>query len=303
MTFEFINNKQDQKSKLIQWCETQNIPHYLYNDIVYINNQQLIQPLAPFYKHIAITKAEALQIIEQLKGGVIRWPSKKRSRIETDKDWYVITRDMNIAKDELPLMSQRSLHTGFNQCKFRRIEAIEVAREGYRLLQKNASEHLSFDLMTLSNSEDDFIDIVSRDQKYDDFIHYFGAFYDRKLIGFCRCMTFDETEVHLTHIIMDEDYLKFKSKISLVWYIMGYYFDYCNYKTIVSGSRPYGPTSQSGQFFLDELLFEKSYFDLHVVFRRDIDYKMSFMRPFGKLMGKLRSDMKTYINLDRQKTK
>lgn len=303
MKLEFIEEPGVRKERLSDWCKTQNISFYEYNGILYTNRQQLVQPLAPFYKSINLTKREALNIINVLKGGVIRWPARKNKKINTKKDWYIVVKSIGAHYDELSTSTKGLLDKGFNNFTVKKVDALQIAKKGFNILQKHNTQHLNFDDIIPYHSEEQFIDIITKDQKFDDIIHYFGIFLKDDLIGFCRCNVYDKTEVHLTQLIIDNEHLTYGAKHALTWYILGYYFDYCQYKTIVSGSRPYDPTDKNSQFFLEEFMFEKAYFDLNVVFRRDIDYKVSFMKPFKKIMGKINADLQVFIDIDEQKTK
>lgn len=302
MYFEFVSRLSTPAERLSDWCRQQRVPHAIVQDTVWYNTKQLIQPFAPFYKDIQLSKTQAQSLIDELQGGVVRWSTKKQKQPAQDNDWYIINRNLQLHMEDLPESSVKRIYSGLNYCEVRPIEAELAARDGYLIQVKAQSVEKDYTSMLWFNNQEAYTAFVSRDEQFDDVIQYYGIFYENRLVGICRCLQFEQSEVQVTHTVFDPDYIKFKTKEALMWWVINYYFEERGFKSIIASTRPLDPTSTEHQFYLQNFLFEKTAMRLNVEFRGDIRNRLSLMRPFSRFVGKINSDMHTYLALDKQRS-
>lgn len=302
MYFEFVSRLSTPTERLSDWCRQQRVPHTIVQDTVWYNTKQLIQPFAPFYKNIQLSETEAHNLIEELQGGVVRWSTKKRKQPAQENDWYIINRNLQLHLQDLPESSIKRIYSGLNYCEVRPIEAELAARDGYLIQMKAQAVEQDYTSMLWFDDKETYTAFVSRDEQFDDVIQYYGIFYENRLVGICRCLQFEQSEVQVTHTVFDPDYTKFKTKEALMWWVIKYYFEERGFKSIIAGTRPLDPTSTEHKFYLQNFLFEKTAMRLNVEFRGDIRNRLSLMRPFSRLVGKISTDMQTYLALDKQKS-
>jgi len=302
MYFKFTPDTVSYVDRMSEWCVRQEIPHCILNGTLWINKSQIIQPLCPFYSDISLSEEEAEALINSLDGGVVRWTTKKNKKTRKETDWYIINKSYLLNLEDLPEKTISNINSGFNYCEVRPLDSQVAARDGHLIQTKVQHELVDFSAMFQYHDEESFSAFAARDAAFDDVISYYGVFFENRLIGLARCQEFNQTEVQITQLLLDPDYIKFKSKEALLWWVIRHYFEEKGFKSIVAGTRPLDPTSTEHDFLMEDFLFEKTYMDLHVVFRNDIHYRVSMMRPFSRFASKISAHMRTYLALDKQKT-
>lgn len=302
MYIEFARKKALYTTRLSEWCISQGVPYYVINNTLWVNKGHIIQPLSPFYADIELSAKEALILIDKLDGGVVRWTTKKNKKTRRQTDWYIINKSYLLNLEELPEKTISNIHSGFNYCEVRPLDAKIASRDGHLIQTKVQKEHMEAPSMFNYQDDASFSVFASRDSAFEDIVSYFGVYFENRLIGLARCQEFNQTEVQISQMLLDPDYTKFKSREVLLWWVIRHYFEDKGFKSIVAGTRPLGPVSSEHDFILEQFLFEKTYMDLNVVFRNDIQYRVSMMRPFSRIASKISSNMRTYLALDKQKS-
>jgi hypothetical protein len=287
--------------RLIQWCHVQGYPYVFENDILWYDNGSVVQPLMPYHKSIQISDGEAKQILEKIGGGVIRWGERKKMGSGHSSEWYVAFKSFGVFPEDFDDKFISKINAGIKYCEIAPISAEQVARDGHLFLIKNKYLYYQDPAFYLER-EDEKMMRVKKDASFEGLCKYYGVFFENRLIGYCRCMEFDKVEMQMTHYVIDPDYSKFKPLEALLYTVFTWYFEDKGFKNIIAGTRPIGPVSDEFQYLIDSFKFDKLPMSLKVVFREDIQYKVSWMRPFSRLISKVSPEMKKYLSLDRERT-
>jgi hypothetical protein len=300
MNFDFIPAEYNRLDRLNSWCNGLNLSTCIYKDIFWVNYNNIIRPLAAYSTPVKISTSDAKLLLEKLDGGVVRWTEKPGNiKVPPDKLWYIPLHSSSMTFEELPIQTRKSIDIGLNNCNIKRVEALDLYASGYAIYQK-AIKSGHTDSFDEPLSENRFQEWLISDQNFDDIVHYFAIYHEHRLVGFGRCMIYNTYEAHLTHLVIDPDFQVYKLKHAFLWYVLEYYFYLSDFKTFAAQGSPLDPSSEKADFFLREFSFEKHLLLMNVIFRRDILYKMSFMKPFAGIVRHLDKRMHAYLHLEKQ---
>ena len=296
-----IKNATGFVDRLIHWCQVQEYPYLLENGVLWYDNGTVVQPLMPYHKSISLSEEEGKLILERIGGGVIRWGERKKMGAEINSDWYVAFKSFGVYPDDFEDRFINKINAGIKYCEVAPITAEQVARDGHLFVIKNKSIYHQ-DPAFFYEKEGELMARIQREIKLDGLCKYYGVFFENRLVGYCRCIEFDKVEMQLTHYVVDPDYSKFKPLEALLYTVFTWYFEDKGFKNIIAGTRPIGPVSEEFQYLINSFKFDKLPLSLKVVFREDIQYKVSWMRPFSRIISKVSPEMKRYLSLDRERT-
>jgi hypothetical protein len=291
MEFEFLQVITTHTEKLSQWLEAQRIPYMMHEQVLWYSDRNMIQPLAPFHQQVQLDEDLKQELFARFDAGLIRWYGRVDQRKLNGFDWYVVGKQYQACLADLKPLIRKEIESGLRMCDVRRVDASYLARNACMLLHKTNNRIQHADQLFLFERDDDFSSLLLQEEPFDQFIHYFGVFYESRLVGFARCMIMSAKEVHLTHLMLDPEYLRFRSAEALVWHITEYYLNESRFTQVVSGSKPWDQTEQGDAFFVESLGFEKTPMQLHVQFRRKIHQQISFMQPVRKIYSSFSPDL------------
>lgn len=301
MQFEFLQTGLTETERITSWCTAQELPYILQDGAVWYKQQTIVQPIHPLYRPVAADRDTATGILHALDAGVIRWVRKAGQKTGPyPANWYIVSKDRPPAFEELQSLSRQCLDRALTHCQVRRIDADWLGRHGYLVYARSQSAQRYYRTAAHFPDERAFRLWHTRDQAYDDLFHYFGVFYESRLVGYMRCIVFRQGEVHLSQISLDPEYECFRPIEALTWQVLRYYFENCDTRIFIAGADPLERGSTETGIFLDTFEFDRIAMHLQVIFRRGWHYPISLMRPFRRLVGRLSPSWHSYLELDRQ---
>ncbi len=301
MQFEFLQTGFTEIERITSWCMAQELPYTLQDGTIWYKQQTIVQPIHPLYRPAATDRDTAASILHTLEAGVIRWVRRAGPQNSPyPANCYVISRNRPPALEELPTVSRQYLDRALTHCQVRRIDADWLGRHGYLVYARSQQAQRYYRTAAHFPDERTFRLWHMRDQAFDDLFHYFGVFYESRLIGYMRCTVFRRGEVHLSQISLDPEYECFRPVEALAWQVLQYYFEHCDTRVFIAEADPLERGSTEASIFLDTFDFERIPMHLQVIFRRGWHYPISLMRPFRRLVGRLNPSWHSYLELDRR---
>jgi hypothetical protein len=293
MKFDFLPYTLTREDRIAEWLEDKSIPFLRHDGIIWYKEMNIAQPLAPFSTRIQLDPADSTHILQKLDAGTLRYTTKLSQSTKIKNTYYIVSALQPIFLEDLDPASRKEIELGIRLCTVRRVESGEIARNAWLIQMRHQSALNDYRSLLHFKNEEDFVDFVLPETKYDDIIHYFGIYYGARMVGFSRCLNLPSNEVHITHIAIDPAYQGYRSMEALNWFMIQYYMECNDVKTIVSCARPLDPTSTEQDFYIQSLNFEKISLDLKVVFRRNLARQIPFSIPFKKVSTRIHPSMHT----------
>lgn len=223
----------------------------------------MIVPIGPAMQNYDITKEDAVSLLRNLKGSMVRWTSGFQTNIAIS-DWYAVICDQFIPLDAMKSSHRYKVNRGLNNCEVRRIEAEYLAQYGYDVYLNAMKGY--------QNNENIIIPETSfsrniRDLKvYEDIFHLWGCFYKDKLIAYTHIYVYGDIEANYSTIKFHPEYLKLYPSEALFYTLNSFYLD--NKVAYVNdGFRSILHSTNIQEFLIRKFNFKKQSTKLNIIYK------------------------------------
>lgn len=277
----------------INWFSKLQIPHTILDGVIWYLDENMVQPYVPFYKQLLVDQDKLNHLIRHFDAGLVRWTSKLQKNSLEKHHWHVVVKQFQANLGDLPAVTRKNLETGRRFCTCQRIDPTYLVNHEHLLHSKTMADILESKSSLGFDTENGLQKFLQLEQDFCDIIHYFGVFYESRLVGFTRCVVMSSCEVHISVMKLDLAFELYKIMETLTWEILQYYIEEHGFTQVISGTRPQDPASNDQDVFIEKMGFQKLPLQLNVHFKNRLHSQISFMQPMKKIMTSFGPPLKT----------
>jgi hypothetical protein len=209
----------------------------VFNNTIFFLYNGMVVPFAPVNEKVHLPRIQAADLLNRLGGKLIRWNSSEFDLSGTP-EWYALICRNFTSIDDVNSKLRNELKKGISNCRVQRVDTEYISRNGYEVYSRAYGRYKN---LTYSPADEKtyYKDICSG-KNYHDIVHYWGIFYQNKLIGYSSNFVFDKTEALYSTIKIDPGYLYLNPTSALMYemnnsYLVENGFEYVNdgYRTLL----------------------------------------------------------------------
>jgi hypothetical protein len=243
----------------------------------------MVQPFGPAMFGYSLSFDEAKYILNQVGGILIRW-TDGFVKNET-KGWYAVICDKFLDIPELPSKNRSEIRRGLKNCNVEIVDAGFIAKKGYEVFISAFNRYKGVRKPKINELE--FGNNIMKTRSFDDIVHYWGIFYEGKMIGYSTNYIFDNIEANYFAIYFHPSYLKLNPSCTLFYTMNKYYLQEKEFKYVNAGFRSVLHETGIQDFLQNKFLFKKAYTNLHIVYKPYINVILRILYPVRSFLGKI----------------
>jgi len=209
----------------------------IVNNTIFFLYNGMVVPFAPANEKVNLTNLEARELLNRLGGKLVRW-NNSGFELSGNNEWYVLICREFTSIDTVKSKLRNEIRKGISNCKIQRVDVEYISRNGYEVYSRAYSRYKNINYSLIDKKS--FSRDISSTANYNDILHYWGVFYQNKLIGYSSNFIFDTTEALYSSIKLDPAYLNLYPSYALIYemnysYLIENKFEYVNdgYRTLL----------------------------------------------------------------------
>lgn len=240
-----------------------------------------VRPYGPAKFDYTITREQALEVLSQLGGRVLLGTDGFRE--DGVGDWYAVICSKFITLEMRKSKYRSEVRRGLANCEVRRINAEELIGEGYGVYTRALERYRGSAKPTWDEKQ--FRRHVHVSGRFDDIVHFWGAFHGGRLVAFAICNVFDAIEATYWIEKVDPASLPHYPAYALQYEIGRYYLDERKFEYINAGWRSIIHSTGIQDFLIRKFGFRRAHSGLQVTYGRWLAAVVACAYPFRKLVG------------------
>jgi hypothetical protein len=280
-----------------EMSRAKNRPCALVDGQLFTRREQWIAPIGPAGQAYRLDRHQCRDLLRKLGGLWVMWRDGLDSP-SAGSDWYAVICRQHRAVEEISDGKRRSeLRRALRECEVRKVDAGEVANQGYETYCTALQSHQKSPAALSSESE--FSRRVMTDAPFGDLRHQWGVYCNGKMIAFAQNLIYDTVEVNYTNIKLHPQYLKYYPAYALIYRMNEYYLSQKGFQYVNDGFKSIVHETGIQEFLIRKFGFEKAYTGLHVHYRPPLGQLLQAVRPFRTAVTTLCPKTKALFELER----
>jgi hypothetical protein len=255
-------------------------PVAVANDTLFYVYNRMVEAMAPAGHDSSLTQQQARDLLDDLGGVLVRWGN---GFSDQDTGWYYVLCDHYPALPELPSRNaRRDIRKGLRTCRVEQIDADYMARHGYPVY---ASAFGRYSGRHDIEDESQFVRKIRQAAPYADLVHYWGVFYDSKLVGYSANYVYEDIEVTPTEVKLDPAYLRQCPSAALIHTMTEHYLT-SGIAWINAGTRSLVHDTAFQDYLTTKFQYHRAFVRLRAAFRPPYAIGLRATKPLRRVLGK-----------------
>jgi hypothetical protein len=255
----------------------------------------MIIPVGPPLMDYSISGDQAHRLMKKAPGSLMvryTYVPKETSGCE---DWYAVICDNFKDLDALGRNYRYQIKRGLTNCSIRQVDAGFIAKCGYEVYNSAFSRYQG---LIKPIGIDDFRNMINATIDFDDLYHYWGAFYNDRLIAYAVMVIYGDEAADMSVLKFHPEYLRYYVSDALIYTICKHYLQNNPLQYINDGFRSIYHKTNFQQFLIRKFLFKKAYLGLGVTYKSFFYCLLKATYPLRNLLSKANNDLKAIYLLE-----
>jgi len=288
-------------NRYAEYCEIAKINYLIVNSNLWSEYQKTIVPVAPVKYNYSLNSSENELLFNKFsKALMLRYTDGFETEDNLKcKEWFAIINDSFTELEFLQADRRNEIKRGFKNCTVELVDAEFIASNGFDVFISAYKRYKSVKAPDISENE--FKQKVVLKKTFDDIFHFWGVFFNSKLIGFAENFIFDDIEAGYSTIKLNPDYLSYYPSYALIYSMNKYYLQDHKVEYVNDGFRSILHQSNIQEFLINKFDFQKKYTNLNVNYRFVLSSFLSLTSSIGvikKNLAKLSPKLSAIYKLD-----
>jgi hypothetical protein len=193
-------------------------------------------------------------------------------------------------------MFRNELRKGTANCKVQQVDATFISRNGYQIYTSAFKRYKNLSYNPVD--EKSFSREIDCGARYQDIIHYWGVFFQGKLIGYSSNFIFDKTEASYSSIKIDPAYLSLNSSSILIYEMNRSYLDENRFEYVNDGYRTLLHDTNFQSFLIRKFGFIKAGLKLEVYYKPLFAAIIKALYPVRRLVVQIDPRIQAVLKLE-----
>ena len=266
----------------------------IMNGKLWVNYGRLIIPIGPISKDYSISEEQAHQLMKMIPGSLmVRYSHNNNTN--GCKEWYAIICDNFLELGGMRRKRRNEIRRGLKHCDIRQLDAAFIAKHGYDVYFPAFSRYQGT-LKPIGIKE--YKNMINATINFDDIYHYWGAFYQNKLVGYMVVALYGKEEADISVGKFIPEYLRYHPSDALVQTVVEYYLQNELISYLNSGYRNMYHKTSVQEYLLVKFNFKKSYLNLKVTYSTLLNYIIKMTFPLRGWLSKIHGDLGSIYMLE-----
>lgn len=244
---------------------------------------RLCKPLGPIAFDYSISRQGARRVMKALNVlGVLCTDGFRQAE---SQEWYAVISDRPLSLSEMSSKQRQHVRRGLRECEVRRLDPDYIVREGYEVFARAFERYRP--PVRPPWSEAQFRQYVASAKGYDDIVHFWGAFRDKRLIALRMVDVYGKIEATCHMTKLHPDYLKAYPFYAMVHQMNEYYLKQEGMQYVNDGWRSMSHDTSIQSLLIDGFGFRKAYSNLHVHWGGRLSLWLKATFPLRNQIGRL----------------
>ncbi len=276
--------------------EKRNEKHWIVDNIIFRLYQKMVVPEGAIKRELFLNRKSGKKLLSRSKAILIR--QTKTFDISSQKsEWYAIICDKFVGLEEMKSKHRNEVNRGLNNCEVKQISAKYLAENGYECYFKAFQNYKNINTNIID--EADFKKNILNSEGFEDIIHFWGVFVEKKLIAYASNYIYGNIEVAYTTIKLNPDYLKFYPSYALIYKMNEYYLKDKQFEYVNDGFKSLLHETGIQDFLIKKFGFRKAYLKLQLQYNFLFNILVKISYPLRKLICKFDNRFNALFELER----
>ncbi|MBN1879721.1 hypothetical protein JW823_06390 [bacterium] len=272
-----IDAMMDYVNQYVDMLEKKKRSFLVLDEQIFARRGRWIVPVGPISQRFRLTRADCRWLLKKLGGLWVQWTDGFDASPH-DSRWHAIVCDHYTEVDDVDSANARkNIRKGLRHCEVRRIEACDIANEGYDVFIAAIQTYERYPELP---SRDEFEQRVMTDEPFPELRHQWGVFHDGKMIAFAQNLVYDRTEVNYALGKLHPEYLKCYPGYALFQTMNEFYLKDNGFQYINAGFKAISHETDIQDFLIRLFGFYRKPMGLHIHYRWPIGLIMELSKPF-----------------------
>lgn len=247
----------------------------------------------PVIQDFRVSKNEAGNICKKLGSVLIRWTNKMDMAV--GESWYAVICDEFVSLETMKSKLRNQVKKSISSCEVRRISPDEIIEKGFHVYKK-ATQAYSNVIHVVS--ENQFKDGFKGHEHFKDIIHYWGVYYEGRLVAYAHNYIFEKTEVSYNVIKIDPEFLFLNPSYALIYKMNEFYLKEQGFRYVNDGFKSILHDSNIQGFLIQKFNFRKAYCSLNIEYKKPLDLLIKTAYPFRNILAKADNRFKALFEME-----
>lgn len=272
----------------------------MLNGILWREYNRMVVPLGPVKLSYTISKEEVKYLLYKFpKSLMVRLTDGFSHSTENllDNCWYAVVCYKFKELDELSANTRSKIRRGLKNCRVEKIDANLIANYGFDVYV-SAFERYKDVKKPFITDEKIYQKRILATKKFDDIVHYWGVFYNNKLIAYSENFIYDNIEAAYSTIKFHPDFLKLYPSYALIFEMNKFYLRDSRFEYVNDGFRSILHQTNVQNYLIQKFDFQKRYTNLSIFYRWYLSIYLSLTYPIRNFLSKLNSKLAGLYKLE-----
>lgn len=270
------------------------------DDILWREYNKIIIPVGPAKMDYTINIESKKFLLSKLPSALLVRATDgfRNVNTETIEDrWYAVVCDKFNDINELSAKNRNEINRGLRNCKVERIEANFLANNGLDVYISALKKRGGLGKYIIR--EKDFKDKILKTKDFDDIVHYYGVFYDNRLVGYSENHVYENIEVNYSTIKIGPNFLNYYPSYALIYEMNKFYLQKEKFQYVHGGFRNILHKTNMQRYLIEKFKFRKAYTNLDILYKPYLSAFLSTTFPAKEVMGRLNPRLRALYELER----
>ncbi len=265
--------------------DTLGVQFEVVRGFIWVDYSRMVVPIGPIKVDYSISEEEARFLLSRFsKTFAVRFTSGF-TNARADNGWYaVILKDFKQLLD-LSKNTRKKIRSGSRNCTVRRLDAKFVADHGYDAFSAAVRRYKGTNKPEVTETY--FRREILATARFDDIVHYWGAFYGDRLIALHIIYAYDRIEASGVLLRLHPDFIKLYPSYILHQTMGEYYLEKESFEYINGGLRNILHQTNIQDFLMNTFKYEKAFLGLSLKYRPYYGLLISMGMPARSLLGSI----------------
>lgn len=202
-----------------------------------------------------------------------------------ENEWYAVICDNFIELEKMNSKLRYQVKKGLKNCVVKKISAEFLSKNGYSVF---INAFNSYNKMKQPNiTRESYCNEILKAKDFEDIIHYWGVFYEEKLVAYAINNIYGTEEVNYSVIKIDPQYLNIYPSYALIYRMNEYYLKEKKIKYVNDGFRSLYHDSNIQEFLIKKFNFRKQKIGLIIKYRWYFSIIIKLTYKFKGILGRI----------------
>jgi hypothetical protein len=277
--------------------ENLGIKFIVYKGIIWKEYQKMIIPIGPIKIDYSISEEDYKYLLSQFpKSLLVRTTSNFTLDEKNKTEWYAVIADKFYDLEYLSSNTRSKIRRGLKKCRVEKIDVEYLANNGYEVFINAFKKYKGVKIPNITKEQFKNKKLLLKD--FEDIAHFWGVFYQDKLVAYSENYIYDNIEVSYSTIKFHPDYLKFYASYILIYTMNKYYLENNLVEYVNDGFRSILHQTNIQKFLIEKFNFKKAYVNLDIHYNQYLKLLINGAYPFKSLVSKINPKIEALLKLE-----